>query len=94
MIETDVIVVGSGPAGSSAAKHAALGGAKVEIAANITATQVDKSDVVVYTRDTHGDNYFETQEGKNLPVKHCIKGEWGWEIVDELNPHCILIKKY
>ena len=29
MIETDVIVVGSGPAGSSAAKHAALGGAKV-----------------------------------------------------------------
>ena len=29
MIETDVIIVGSGPAGSSAAKHAALGGAKV-----------------------------------------------------------------
>ena len=55
--------------------------------------EIDKSDVVVYTRDTHGDNYFETQEGKNLPVKHCIKGEWGWEIVDELNPHCILIKK-
>lgn len=55
--------------------------------------EINKSDVVVYTRDTHGDNYFETQEGKNLPVKHCIKDDWGWEIVDELNPHCILIKK-
>ena len=47
--------------------------------------EIDKSDVVVYTRDTHGDNYFETQEGKKLPVKHCIKDTWGWEIVDELN---------
>ena len=36
MIETDVIVVGSGPAGSSAAKHAALGGAKVILMDKIT----------------------------------------------------------
>ena len=39
---------------------------------------------VVYTRDTHFDNYMDTQEGKNLPVLHCIKGTCGWEICDEL----------
>lgn len=39
---------------------------------------------VVYTRDTHFDNYLDTQEGKNLPVVHCIKGTKGWEIRDEL----------
>lgn len=39
---------------------------------------------VVYTRDTHFDNYMDTQEGKNLPVPHCIKGSKGWEICEEL----------
>lgn len=39
---------------------------------------------VVYTRDTHFDNYMETQEGRNLPVPHCIKGTAGWEIREEL----------
>ena len=29
---------------------------------------------VIYTKDTHPENYLETQEGKNLPVPHCIKG--------------------
>lgn len=53
--------------------------------------EINKSDVVVYTRDTHGDNYFETQEGKNLPVQHCIKDDWGWEIVDELNPKNLIV---
>jgi nicotinamidase-related amidase len=31
----------------------------------------------------------ESQEGRNLPVPHCIKDTWGWESVDELNPHAI-----
>ena len=35
---------------------------------------------VVYTRDTHPENYLETQEGKNLPVVHCVKGTPGWEL--------------
>lgn len=35
---------------------------------------------VIYTKDTHPENYLETQEGKNLPVKHCIKGSEGWQI--------------
>ena len=30
--------------------------------------------------DTHGENYMETQEGKNLPVPHCIKDSDGWQI--------------
>lgn len=37
-------------------------------------------DTVVYTVDTHGENYLETQEGRNLPVKHCIQGTQGWQI--------------
>lgn len=39
---------------------------------------------VLYTRDTHAENYLSTQEGKNLPVEHCIKGTHGWEICDTL----------
>ena len=39
---------------------------------------------VVFTRDTHFDNYMETQEGRNLPVPHCIKGTEGWQIDKKL----------
>ncbi len=35
---------------------------------------------VIFTRDTHQENYMETQEGKNLPVVHCIEGTKGWEV--------------
>ena len=37
-------------------------------------------DQVVFTKDTHFDNYMETVEGKNLPVPHCIKGTHGHEL--------------
>lgn len=40
---------------------------------------------VLFTRDTHFPNYMDTQEGKNLPVPHCIKGTPGWEIRPELD---------
>lgn len=43
---------------------------------------------VFFTRDTHEENYMETQEGKNLPVPHCIKGTKGWEIRSELMEFC------
>ncbi|MCQ2598720.1 MAG: cysteine hydrolase [Treponema sp.] len=39
---------------------------------------------VIFTRDTHQKNYMETQEGKNLPVMHCIEGTDGWQISKEL----------
>lgn len=40
--------------------------------------------MVVFTRDTHHDDYLNTQEGKLLPVEHCIKGTKGHEITPEL----------
>ena len=38
---------------------------------------------VLFTRDTHFENYMETREGKNLPVPHCIRGSFGWEVYGE-----------
>lgn len=43
-----------------------------------------RGDDVVFTRDTHFTNYLETNEGKHLPVEHCIEGTNGWQIRDEL----------
>lgn len=40
--------------------------------------------MVFYTKDTHGDNYLETLEGKNLPVPHCILGTNGHQIIPEI----------
>lgn len=39
---------------------------------------------VIYTRDTHYENYFDSAEGKKLPVKHCIKGTEGWLIQKDI----------
>lgn len=39
---------------------------------------------VIFTCDTHGSDYMNSLEGKNLPVPHCIKGSHGWKIVDDL----------
>lgn len=43
---------------------------------------------VVYTRDTHDENYLETQEGRNLPVVHCVRGTQGWEIHPQIAELC------
>lgn len=40
---------------------------------------------VLFTRDTHFENYMDTEEGRNLPVPHCIKGTEGWQIRAELD---------
>jgi len=40
---------------------------------------------VLFTRDTHETCYMDTQEGKNLPVPHCIRGTDGWQIRPELD---------
>jgi len=44
----------------------------------------NNGDEVVYTLDTHSDNYMDTMEGKNLPVPHCIKGSEGHALCNEL----------
>lgn len=40
---------------------------------------------VIFTRDTHLENYLHTQEGKLLPVPHCIKNTPGWQIDPSLD---------
>lgn len=40
---------------------------------------------IFYTRDTHYDDYLDTQEGKKLPVPHCIRNTEGWQIRNELD---------
>lgn len=45
---------------------------------------IKNGDEVIYTRDTHMEDYLETTEGKHLPVMHCIKGTEGWQIAEGL----------
>ena len=52
----------------------------VGIVENVVAKIKNHVGPVVYTRDTHPENYLKTQEGKNLPVVHCVKGTPGWEL--------------
>ncbi len=40
---------------------------------------------VYFTMDTHGEDYLSTQEGRNLPVEHCVKGTWGWELDPQID---------
>ena len=44
------------------------------------AEYIDRCDEVIFTRDTHQEGYLQTNEGKHLPVEHCIEGTSGWEI--------------
>lgn len=39
---------------------------------------------VVFTRDTHDDDYLNTQEGRYLPVPHCKKGSDGWQLEEKV----------
>ena len=39
---------------------------------------------IFYTRDTHDANYLNTQEGKHLPIEHCMFGSHGWRVVDSV----------
>ena len=45
---------------------------------------LNRGDEIIFTRDTHEDNYLDTPEGKKLPVPHCIKGTAGWQIAHGL----------
>ena len=61
------------------------------IVQNVVQKIRNHSGVIIVTKDTHDDNYMDTQEGYNLPVPHCIKGTIGWEldkdIEEALNEH-------
>lgn len=45
----------------------------------------DEGYKIIFTQDTHTENYLNTQEGKLLPVTHCIIGTEGWELYGELS---------
>lgn len=55
---------------------------------------INRGDRVIYTRDTHQAGYLSTNEGKHLPVEHCIEGTHGWEIADGIyREGCEIINK-
>lgn len=59
----------------------ALGTKEAVLIVDNVARKIEEFDGdVIVTYDTHNDDYMETQEGKNLPVPHCIKGTEGWMI--------------
>lgn len=60
----------------------ALGTPEAQAIVDRVAAEIEKYPVqdVIATRDTHSENYLETQEGRNLPVPHCIKDTPGWEL--------------
>ena len=68
--------------------YGALGSAEAQAAMkNIIdrLMQVRKEDFVIFTRDTHSEHYLDTQEGKNLPVVHCVYRTPGWQIADNID---------
>ena len=68
----------------------ALGNAECDAAADKAAERIksfraENSDTpVIFTLDTHAENYLDTQEGRNLPVVHCIKGSEGWGLDERI----------
>lgn len=48
------------------------------------AQYVQNGDEIIFTRDTHQEDYLQTPEGKKLPVPHCIQGTQGWQIAEGL----------
>lgn len=52
----------------------------VSIVPNVVQKIKEFEGKIIYTRDTHQGNYLSTQEGRNLPIEHCIEGTLGWEI--------------
>lgn len=56
----------------------------VPLVAETIHQMADPNTAIIFTKDTHTDNYMNTLEGKNLPVPHCIEGTAGYGIVDEV----------
>ena len=67
---------------------------------SLVAKSVKAGDLVIFTKDTHGENYLDTREGKHLPVPHCIKGTDGHRLFgelavfeDEIRPNVVVLEK-
>lgn len=61
----------------------------VLIVSNIVDTVKNFKGKIFFTQDTHYEDYLDTLEGNKLPLKHCIKGTYGWNIIDELKPYAV-----
>lgn len=48
-----------------------------------------RGEEILFTRDTHGPDYLDTQEGRKLPVPHCVRGTEGWEIIPQLAEYTV-----
>ena len=59
----------------------------VAIVPNVLKKIESFSGKIIFTRDTHQENYMQTQEGANLPVPHCIENSFGWQIREGLLGH-------
>ncbi len=63
----------------------ALGTEEAKAIVSKVAKKIEDFDgVILYTRDTHEGNYLDTQEGKPLPVTHCIRGSEGWQLAPQI----------
>lgn len=63
----------------------ALGSAQAQLIVDNVRNKIEDFDgPIIFTRDTHDTNYLESQEGKFLPVTHCVKNTEGWHIVPGL----------
>ena len=45
----------------------------------------DGDTLILFTKDTHDEDYDKTMEGYHLPVAHCIRGTPGWSLVKEIS---------
>ena len=67
---------------------------------NLVAKAMANRDFIVFTKDTHYENYLDTREGKFLPVPHCIKGTEGHNLYgrlvdfeDVVTPNAVILEK-
>ena len=66
--------------------NGALGTDEAQAIVSRVVKRIKESDneLVLFTKDTHQDDYLETSEGKKLPVPHCIEGTDGWQLLPEI----------
>ena len=73
--------------------NGALGFKKAETLEGVILQKIteyrDNGHDIAFTFDTHSEDYLRTQEGVNLPVKHCIKGTVGWELYGMVKDNCM-----
>lgn len=67
----------------------ALGSKEAEAIVPAVVNKVNAFDgEVIFTKDTHFEDYLTTSEGVVLPVEHCIKGTEGWQLIPPLEKYC------